>query len=171
METGKEDNQKATVGFNGGSRSPVGNFHQFHLTHHERRHRPPADHPQDKEEEERGAGRRSRLLRLQEKEEGTRCLSLCPDGRTGGFLEYKRPSGIPSYPSKLLISLNAARNESPRSSRQYQQKAILSPPRPLPPSPPTIRPPQRPILSSSNLRSLRGDHRTHPQRLSLIRNC
>jgi hypothetical protein len=150
---------------------PVINFHQFHLTHHERRHRPASDHPQDKEEEERRAGRRSRPLRLQEKEEGARRLSLCPDGRTGGFLEHKGLSGIPSYLSKLPTPLNSTRNESLRLPKQCRQVPILSPPRPHPPSPPTIRPPQRLMLSSNNLRLPRDDHRTHPRRSSRIRNC
>jgi hypothetical protein len=52
METGKEGIATLVVGRSGGNGCPVRIFHQFHLTHHERRHGPASDHPQDKEEEE-----------------------------------------------------------------------------------------------------------------------
>ena len=159
------------VGLNCGSRYPVRIFHQFHLTHHERRHRPAPDHPQDKEEEERRASRRPCLLRLQEKEERTRRLSLCPDGRAGGFLELKGLSGTPSYLSKPPTSLNVTRNESLRLSKRCQQETILSPPCLHLPSPPTIQPPQKLTLSSTNPRLPRDDRRTHLPRLSRIRKC
>jgi len=161
----------SVVGLNGGSGCAVRNFHQFHLTHHERRDRPAPDHPQDKEEEERRASRRPCLLRLQEKEERTRRLSLCPDGRAGGFLELKGLSGTPSYLFKSATSLNATRNESPRLSKQCQQETIPNPPRLHPRSPLTIRPPQRLILSLTNLRLPRDDRRTYLPRLSRIRKC
>ena len=64
VETGKE-------GMRGCGCRTVGNFHHLGLAHHERRSRPASDHPEDKEEEERRARRRSRFLRLQEKEEGS----------------------------------------------------------------------------------------------------
>lgn len=103
METVEGGNALTAVGTNGRSCEPVGNFHQFSLTHHEHRHQPASDHPKDKKEEERGTRRRPRPLRLQETEEGSRCLSLRPDGRPGGFLEHERLSGIPSDPPKLSV--------------------------------------------------------------------
>jgi hypothetical protein len=64
-------------------------FSPVRLKHHERRCWPTSDHPQDQEEKERRAGRRTRLLRLEEKEEGARYLPLCSDSRTREFLEHK----------------------------------------------------------------------------------
>jgi len=173
METGKGEMRCGGHRLQRRRLLPSGNFSsvQSHTHHHERRHRPASDHPQDKEEEKCRAGRRSRLLRLQEKEEGSRRLSLCPDGRTGGFLEHKGLSGILSHPSKSPVSLNVTRSESLRLLKQRQEIPILSPPRPHLPSPPAILPPPRLILLSNNLRLPRDDHQKHPQRLSHIRNC
>lgn len=146
METGKEDS-----GRNGWREPQPGKFSisSSHLPHHGCQQRPTVDDPQGKEKEERRTGRRTRLLRLQEKEEGTRRLSFCPDGRTGRFLEHERFSGIPLCLPNLPISLNAARHESLRLPKHRQQKTISTPHRLYRQSPP-----QSLMPSSANLPSL-----------------
>lgn len=157
-------------GFNGGNRSAVGIFHQFHL------HIMSVD-----------AGQPLTILRVKRKrnEEPVDALVLSDSKRRKKGLDVFhfvqtveredswdtkdfQVSRLISF--KLPIYLNATRNEFLHLSRQRQQKAIFSPPPRLPSPLTTVQPP-RPLLSSNSLPLPRDDHRKHLQRLYHIRSC